>query len=517
MKRIDIQLLLIFVALIPLLWLRDFTPSNELRYISIADEALRNGQFFSFTNHGVAYCDKPPLYLWIVILGRWLFGQHCMFFISLFSVIPALLIIRVMDQWCRPQLTSEARLTGPWILFTTTYFIGTAIVLRMDMLMCLFITLALRTFYYWYMGIGNPRKHQWQFPLYVFLGIFTKAFMGFLIPFLTVFLFLLYKRQLKSFTRYWGRRTWIPILSGLALWFICVYAEGGKDYLYNLAIGQAVDRSVNVSIHKQPFYYYIYTLLYAIAPWTLFYIGATVVGIRRKALNNNPLAQLFLITIIGTIVMLSCFGSKLEVYLLPIFPFVAYLALIMSRQLSYTPRMALTVAIPAAILVLVAPGFLIALHTQQLNYTSPWLIAGSAIISIAGILALFFLYYQKNLFLAIRTCAMGILGGLFIGSIALPQLNGEIGYSQLIREAQNFAATHQTEQISTYRLRRAENIDAYLGHPVNILSAGELLDTLSTRAILITRQKHENDPALIEAVQNREKKNIGQYIIYAPL
>ena len=106
MNRIDIPLLLIFVALIPSLLLRACTPSNDLRYITIADEALRNGQFFSFTNHGVAYCDKPPLYLWIVILGRWLFGQHCMFFISICSVIPALLLIRVMDQWCRPQPTS---------------------------------------------------------------------------------------------------------------------------------------------------------------------------------------------------------------------------------------------------------------------------------------------------------------------------------------------------------------------------------------------------------------------------
>lgn len=40
--------------------LRDFTPSNELRYLNIADEALRHYALFAFSNHGVAYADKPP-------------------------------------------------------------------------------------------------------------------------------------------------------------------------------------------------------------------------------------------------------------------------------------------------------------------------------------------------------------------------------------------------------------------------------------------------------------------------
>ena len=31
------------LALLPVMILRDFTPSNELRYLSIADEALRDG------------------------------------------------------------------------------------------------------------------------------------------------------------------------------------------------------------------------------------------------------------------------------------------------------------------------------------------------------------------------------------------------------------------------------------------------------------------------------------------
>lgn len=73
--------LLFFACFIPLLYFRDFTPNNELKYLSIADEALREGHWFTFWNHGALYADKPPLYLWIVMLGKWLLGTHSMFFL----------------------------------------------------------------------------------------------------------------------------------------------------------------------------------------------------------------------------------------------------------------------------------------------------------------------------------------------------------------------------------------------------------------------------------------------------
>ena len=80
--------LLFFACFIPLLYFRDFTPNNELKYLSIADEALREGHWFTFWNHGALYADKPPLYLWIVMLGKWLLGTHSMFFLGLFSLSP---------------------------------------------------------------------------------------------------------------------------------------------------------------------------------------------------------------------------------------------------------------------------------------------------------------------------------------------------------------------------------------------------------------------------------------------
>lgn len=87
------------VALLPILLLRDFTPSNELRYLNIVDEALQNGNIFTFTNQGEMYADKPPLHFWLMMAGKQLLGAHRMWYYALLSIIPAIVIIATMTRW----------------------------------------------------------------------------------------------------------------------------------------------------------------------------------------------------------------------------------------------------------------------------------------------------------------------------------------------------------------------------------------------------------------------------------
>lgn len=138
---------LFFTALLPILIIRDFTPDNELRYLSIADEAIRNNHLFTFYNHGMPYADKPPLYLWIIMLVRIVLGCHQMWAIGMFSVIPAIITTHTMDKWVDKSSDSNSQLTTTVLLLTSGLFAGLAITLRMDMLMCMFIVLAMRSFW----------------------------------------------------------------------------------------------------------------------------------------------------------------------------------------------------------------------------------------------------------------------------------------------------------------------------------------------------------------------------------
>lgn len=190
------------IALLPVLLLRDFTPDNELRYLSIAEEAIRNNTFFTFTNHGIPYADKPPLYLWIVMLGKWLFGSHQMWFLALASLIPAIITVDVIDRWTGRLLDDKGHSSARLMLLTCGLFAGMALTLRMDMLMCMFIVLALRSFYRLY----TTRQHagtdtsactaeRWLFPVYIFFAVFSKGPIGILVPLLSSIVFLLFKKR----------------------------------------------------------------------------------------------------------------------------------------------------------------------------------------------------------------------------------------------------------------------------------------------------------------------------------
>jgi len=143
-----------FVALLPAMILRDYTPDNELRYLSIVDEALRNGNIFTFFNQGEIYADKPPLHFWLMMIGKMILGEHRIWYYSLLSFIPALVIVTTMTKWIRRE-NGENETTAPLMLMTTGLFTGAAIIVRMDMLMNMFIVLSLYTFYKIYQGEGR--------------------------------------------------------------------------------------------------------------------------------------------------------------------------------------------------------------------------------------------------------------------------------------------------------------------------------------------------------------------------
>ena len=65
-REIFLIVIISAVAILPLFFLRDFTPKNELKYIEIAKTMANNGQYFTLYDNGVAYTDKPPFFFWII-------------------------------------------------------------------------------------------------------------------------------------------------------------------------------------------------------------------------------------------------------------------------------------------------------------------------------------------------------------------------------------------------------------------------------------------------------------------
>jgi 4-amino-4-deoxy-L-arabinose transferase-like glycosyltransferase len=538
------RFLIYLAAVIPLFIFRDFTPDNELRYLSIADEAIRNGNLFTFTNHGIPYADKPPLYLWIVMAGKLLFGHHSMFFLALFSYLPALIIVYVMDKWTKKYVNRQAVIAGELMLLTSVYFMGAGVVIRMDMLMCMFITLSLYVFYRMYTGEGK-KYDGLLFPVLVFMAIFSKGPIGILVPLVSTITFLLLRRDYKAIGRFWGIKTLSVLLVLCLVWFGMVWAEGGKEYLNNLLFNQTVNRAVNSFHHKEPFYYYFISIIYSLFPWSILVITMIITGLSKRTKinegNSSTLEKFFMVVAISTFAVLSVISSKLQIYLLPAFPFFIYLTLLWLQKFGTTgfgpaKFVKISLEIPVLFLILATPAYFIYILSSNrpeiYTVTLPASIlipVALLIISTAGILSLRILHSSNiQIYKVITTMGTGILLSIFVASFAMPQINPFIGMEALCKEAKEIAEKEGINNFVYYRLKQADNLDVFLGTQPQALSIEELKNIvdkrmseekedpsrqIGSRSILFVKQSHmlEKDKEAATLLEKYEKHPVGKY------
>jgi 4-amino-4-deoxy-L-arabinose transferase-like glycosyltransferase len=504
------HLALFVLMLIPAMLLRDFTPDNELRYLSIADEAIRDGHLFAFYNHHLPYADKPPLYLWLVMLSRLICGRHVMFVLSLFSLIPAVVTTLVMERWTAEYSgldKSTARL-GSKMLLTTGLFLGMVLTVRMDMLMCMFIVLSLYTFYRIYSGNCRPAD-RWLFPLYIFLGIFSKGPIAILVPLLCIPVFLIAEGRWREIGRYWGWRTWGVLLLLCAVWFGCVYMEGGQEYLDNLLFNQTVNRAVNSFHHKAPFWYYLTSFWYSVAPWCLLIVVAFVMRLRRVSATDT-LERFYICVALTTTVMLSLISSKIAVYLLPAFPFFVHGSLFYIQK----ERVArATIFLPAFIFVLALPATIYMELSGMMHLCVAFHLAAAAI-TVGGALSLVSLINGKAINTSIERIAYSLLVAVFIGGFGMPSINANIGFREACAEARQMAAEGATDEYVTFGIRRPESMDVFLGTDVEKVEAEDIKLERHKGAVMIARRKTiDEDDEMVRFLHTRPQREVGDYLI----
>ncbi|HML65189.1 MAG TPA: glycosyltransferase family 39 protein [Dysgonomonas sp.] len=502
--------LLIFLSLIPIILLRDFTPDNELRYISIVNEAITNGNFFHFTNHGNIYADKPPLYFWIIMLGKWLLGEHQVWFLSLFSILPAFIILYLMNKWTKDEMDDRYRTVTSLMLMTSTFFLGGTLVLRMDMLMSMFILLALYTFYRMYKKTAN-KYDGWLFPFYIFMAVFTKGPMGILIPLFSTIVFLILKKEFRTIGKYWGWKTCGFLAVTFGSWFLLVWLEGGNAYLNDLLFNQTVNRAIDSFHHEKPFYYYIITVWYSLAPWSLLFFAVILTGMCRKMIKTD-LEVFFATVILVTFVMLSVISSKIEIYMLPVFPFIAYLTGILLYKIKWSKWATLAITIPSVVLT-IAPLLLnkipmdnfVQIENTSIVYAVPILL------TISGIAALYFLYGRKDKYKSIYILSFSILIALFILGLAIPSFNNEIGYRELCMKGIELKKKESGAQYYMYKIRRGENMDVYLHEQVVPVSVDDIVSSKYAGSVLFINNKWiEKDNRLNSFLRNKQRIKVGK-------
>lgn len=504
--------LLPLLALVPIFIFRDYTPDNELRYISIIEEALRDGSFFAFYNHGIAYADKPPLYFWLLMACRQMTGENIMLLLGLFTLIPCAVIFYVMNAMSYGKENVKA--APVMMLATSVMFIGSAVVLRMDMMMVMFIVLALYQFFRIYNGTAG-RWTGYFLALNIFMALFSKGPVGVLAPVVSIAVFLLSERKLKTFGRYLGWRQWGIIVGLCAVWFSCVALEGGYDYIHNLLFKQTVGRGINSFHHQEPFYYYLKTIWYAIAPWSLLCAVVIYKGFRQRIIQNDTLLKFYCVVAFSTFVMMSLISSKIDIYLLPIYPFLIYLTALLLNRIKIDPTIKIAAAIPALLFVL-SPISLFFLG-KLLPTTPPnvWLIYLSiTLLSLGGACSMI-LIFKNKLEKACVCIASSLLITIFTASFTVPYFNDIIGFRNMAAVAQKTAQERKIDTYAFYEFRSGENMDVYLNTELQCVNGVEELKKLNGTILFVRQREMNRQEDLRNYLENIELvQEVGDFKIY---
>ena len=301
-------------------------PVDETRYLAVAWEMWRDGQFLVPHLNGETYAHKPPLLFWLMQLGWAVFGVNDWWprlVAPLFGLGSLLLTAALArDLWPeRPEVAESAPLLllGAlfWTLFTTlTMF---------DMMLAFFALLGVRGLHRAARGQGG----RWGFSLFALsmgLGLLAKG------P--AIFLHLL---PVAVAAPWWAgpelaRGRWyggvaLATLAAAILalaWAVPAGHVGGEAYRDAIFWGQSAGRMVDSFAHARPWWFFLGVLPAMLLPWTAWpRLWRGLLGLR--ALSSDGAVRLCLVWLLSALLAFSLISGKQLHYLLPEMPALAML------------------------------------------------------------------------------------------------------------------------------------------------------------------------------------------------
>ncbi|SLM46888.1 putative Glycosyl transferase, family 39 [Nitrospira japonica] len=359
------------------------TDRDEGRNAEAGREMLETGDWITPTFNYEPRFYKPALVYWLMSGSYSLFGVNefaARFHSALFGI--ALILVQYWFSvcWQAPNIGLFSAL----MLLLNIEMIGLNRMALTDSVLVFFTTTA--QFAFW-AGLHGTGRRSWMWWFYAAMGIATlaKGPVGFIIPLVTMTLYL-------TFTRRWGQfwREGHPLLgTGLFVlvtlpWYGTMLAIHGSAYV-TIAKAQTVGRFMApMEGHGFGLLFYVPVVLLGFFPWSAL-LPMSMYGClkawkaaRRTGASAPPPAtagagtastelELFAsLWVIGSFVFFTLSSTKLQHYIAPLFPAAALLTATYWHRSLVDPA---TKGVRAAIHVMMGLGFLLALGLSSI----PWI------------------------------------------------------------------------------------------------------------------------------------------------
>lgn len=309
------------------LGLRGLLPIDETRVAAVAWEMWQRGDLLVPHLNGSPYSDKPPLLLWLIHLGWWIFGVNERWA----RLLPPLFALGTLGLTARlarrlwPEREAVRR-AAPWILAGFLLWAVFTTFLLYDNLLALLTTAAL-------LGLEAARRDGrwnglWLAGAAVGLGLLTKGPVVLLVP-----------AAVALAAPWWGiggrLRGWrwtLGLLAALALavavalaWALPAAAAGGEAYARAIFLSQTQDRLVESISHERPWWLYMALLPGLLFPYSLWLPLFPGAGRVARGLRD-PGVRFALAAFLPPLVFFSLVSGKQPYYLMPLMPAAALLA-----------------------------------------------------------------------------------------------------------------------------------------------------------------------------------------------
>lgn len=352
-------LAVLIIMFIPWLGESLYNTKGEPRESIVAVSMLNTGNWILPVSFDYEIPYKPPFLAWCIALFSWLMGGEVTEFTSRIPSALACIFMAMASYtfFSRHRGSRFIGLITALVLVTAVEVWRAASSCRVDMLNTAFMVGAMYSMYNFFENRcrgGLP----WLAILLMSCSFLTKGPVGVVLPCLVLGLYRLMVGD--RFFPLSGRLFLAGTLSCVipAIWYVAAYKQGGENFL-SLVLEENFGRltgSMSYESHENPWYYNILTVVSGMAPYTLLCVFALFSvrwckpvrkgwfrSIRSRVLSQNRVTLFAEVVAIIIFVFYCVPKSKRSVYLLPIYPMLAYFVTLLIEYLISNKKKSLKV------------------------------------------------------------------------------------------------------------------------------------------------------------------------------
>lgn len=349
-----------FIWLAATAWLRPLSLPDEGRYVGVAWEMLRSGNWLVPMLDGLPYFHKPPLFYWTTASTLATFGLH-----ELSARLPSLLaatgsayaLYFFVKRWCNEATAYTSLL----VLATTPLFFGAAQFANMDMLVAACVACSILCAADAVLSLMVGRVHRLSVAgayLFAALGTLAKGLIGMVIPGLVIGIWLLIIARPAMILRL----IWLPglvIFTIIAVPWIALMQLQYPDFLRYYFVEQHFRRLITHNFNNpMPVWFYAVVFPALTLPWSPILFGDLANGTHAET-QKPEIRALMWVWLGATLVFFSIPSSKLVGYVVPAaYPLAVLVAhvLLRGRQTWFAARLPSTAALCAVAAALCLAG-----------------------------------------------------------------------------------------------------------------------------------------------------------------